>query len=60
MYRLEIRRSASPSQRYYVRGVSLGNNEVLFSTETYYQKIDAVKVAKIIGGGASSIIDMSQ
>lgn len=59
MYKLEIRRSRSGSQPYYVRGVSAGNNEVLFSTETYRSKIDAVKVAKLIGGGTGTIVDLS-
>jgi len=59
VYKLEIRRSQSSSQRYYVRGVSLGNNEPLSTTETYHNKIDALNVARIIGGGSSTIVDLS-
>lgn len=59
VYKLEIRRSRSSSQAYYVRGVSAGNSEVLFHTETYRAKADAIKVAQLIGGGTRSIVDLS-
>jgi uncharacterized protein YegP (UPF0339 family) len=50
--RVEVRR-ASGIQPYYARAVSTGNSKVLMTSETYYNKSDALSVARLIAGGGT-------
>lgn len=50
--RVEVRRS-NGYQPYYARAVSTGNGKVLMTSETYYNKSDAVHVANLIAGGGT-------
>jgi hypothetical protein len=58
--RYEIR-TASGSQRYYTRAVSVGNSNVLMTSETYWNKADAETVAKLMinGNPGATIVDLT-
>jgi hypothetical protein len=54
---VQVRR-ASGNQPYYARAVSSGNSKVLMTSETYYNKSDAVSVANLIAGGGT-VVDLT-
>lgn len=54
---VQVRR-ASGTQPYYARAISTGNNKVLMTSETYYNKSDAVGVAQLIAGGGT-VVDLT-
>jgi uncharacterized protein YegP (UPF0339 family) len=58
---LQVRRSNSPTQPYYCRAVSTGNNAVLMTSETYRSKADATHVAELMkrGCGGATIVDLT-
>lgn len=61
MLRFEIRRSTSSFQPYYCRAVSIGNNAVLMTSETYRAKQDAINVANLMkrDSGSGTVVDLS-
>ena len=52
--RFEVHRSGNYSQPYYWRIVSVGNNKVLASSETYRNKQDAIDAFNIVFREAGS------
>ena len=61
MVRYEIRRSNSTWQPYYFRAVSVSNNAVLATSETYVSKADAMRAVNILRGYSSgaSVVDLT-
>lgn len=56
--RYEIRR-ASGTQPYYARAVSTGNHKVLMTSETYYNKSDAIAVCNLMKGTGDTVVDLT-
>lgn len=56
--RYEIRR-ASGTQPYYARAVSSGNHKVLMTSETYYNKSDAIAVCNLMKGNGDTVVDLT-
>lgn len=61
LIRYEIRRALSAVQPYYCRAVSVGNNAVLMTSETYREKSGAVHVAYLMKnmGGQATVVDLT-
>jgi uncharacterized protein YegP (UPF0339 family) len=61
LLRYEIRKGSSPYQPYYCRAVSVGNNAVLMTSETYRTKADAVHLANLMKGGSAgaAVVDLT-
>lgn len=50
-------RTASGAQSYYCKAVSTGNHKNLMTSETYWNKADAISVARLVGGPNAKIVD---
>ena len=57
----QIRRSADRVQPYYCRAYETGNRAVLMTSETYWNKSDAINVARLMKAGSPSaeIVDVT-
>ena len=54
MIRYEVRKAASGPQPYYWRVVAVANSKVLATSETYYNRVDAIHAVNLVKAGSAT------